>query len=225
MIKIRAPIWSDISGHSGASGGRFRFDFGIIWGAISGSRARDAKLAKIAPRHSESTIFGVPGVPKRTKHGSETNFQRQPGSKSVLGASGAQEISGTGSAVVTMACFGPGGGLNWGGKPASSYQCINVSRIQRQLVSIYQYNKDTWKQEATILRFSSILPKAPPQPGDPHKGGRRIIEIDISNSTITGQVDSITSSASSATTSTASAVTSASTSNSYISSSSSSSGY
>ena len=65
MIKIRAPIWSDISGHSGASGGRFRLDFGIIWGAISGSRARDAKLAKIAPRHSESTIFGVPGGPKK----------------------------------------------------------------------------------------------------------------------------------------------------------------
>ena len=73
-----------------------------------------------------------------------------------------------------MACFGPGGGLNWGGKPVSSYQCINVSRIQRQLVSIYQYNKDTWRQEATILRFSSILPKAASQPGDPHKGGRRI---------------------------------------------------
>ena len=52
-------------GHSGASGGRFRFDFGTIWGAISGSRARDAKLAKIAPRHSESTIFGVPGGPKK----------------------------------------------------------------------------------------------------------------------------------------------------------------
>ena len=66
------------------------------------------------------------------------------------------------------------GGL-LGGKLVSSYQCINVSRIQRQLVSIYQYNKDTWRQEATILRFSSILPKAPSQPGDPHKGGRRIL--------------------------------------------------
>ena len=65
MIKIRAPIWSDISGHSGASGGRFRLDFGTIWGAISGSRARDAKLAKIAPRHSESMIFGVPRGPKK----------------------------------------------------------------------------------------------------------------------------------------------------------------
>ena len=69
------------------------------------------------------------------------------------------------------------GVLNWGGKPVSSYQCINVSRIQRQLVSIYQYNKDTWRQEATILRFSSILPKAPTQPGDPHKGGRRIVNF------------------------------------------------
>ena len=65
MIKIRAPIWSDISGHSGASGDRFRLDLGIIWGAISGSRARDAKLAKIAPRHSESMIFGVPRGPKK----------------------------------------------------------------------------------------------------------------------------------------------------------------
>ena len=65
MIKIRAPIWSDIFGHSGASGGRFRLDFGTIWGAISGSRARDAKLAKIAPRHSESMIFGVPRGPKK----------------------------------------------------------------------------------------------------------------------------------------------------------------
>ena len=65
MIKIRAPIWSDISGHSGASGGRFRLDLGTIWGAISGSRARDAKLAKIAPRHSESMIFGVPRGPKK----------------------------------------------------------------------------------------------------------------------------------------------------------------
>ena len=65
MVKIRAPIWSDISGHSGASGGRFRRDFGTIWGAISGSRARDAKLAKIAPRHSESMIFGVPRGPKK----------------------------------------------------------------------------------------------------------------------------------------------------------------
>ena len=51
------------------------------------------------------------------------------------------------------------------------------------------------------------------------------IEIDISNSTISGQVDATTSSSSSATTSTSSAVTSASTSSSYISSSSSSSGY
>ena len=65
MIKIRAPIWSDIFGHSGASGGRFRLDFGTIWGAISGSRARGAKLAKIAPRHSESMIFGVPRGPKK----------------------------------------------------------------------------------------------------------------------------------------------------------------
>ena len=51
--------------HSGASGGRFRLDFGTIWGAISGSRARDAKLAKIAPRHSESMIFRVPRGPKK----------------------------------------------------------------------------------------------------------------------------------------------------------------
>ena len=65
MINIRAPIWSYISGHSGASGGRFRLDFGTMWGAISGSRARDAKLAKIAPHHSESMIFGVPRGPKK----------------------------------------------------------------------------------------------------------------------------------------------------------------
>ena len=52
-----------------------------------------------------------------------------------------------------------------------------------------------------------------------------IIEVDISNSTISGQVDSVSSSSSSATTSSSSAVTSASTSSSYISSSSSSSGY
>ena len=38
---------------------------GSFGGAISGSRARDAKLAKIAPRHSESTIFGVPRGPKK----------------------------------------------------------------------------------------------------------------------------------------------------------------
>ena len=61
LLKIRAPIWSDIFGHSGASGGRSRLDFEPIWGAISGSRLRDAKLANIVPRHSESTIFGVPG--------------------------------------------------------------------------------------------------------------------------------------------------------------------
>ena len=41
------------------------FDFGTIWGAISSSQARDAKLAKIAPRHSESMIFGVPRGPKK----------------------------------------------------------------------------------------------------------------------------------------------------------------
>ena len=64
MIKIRAPIWSDISGHSGASGGRFRLDFGTIWGAISGFLSRDAKLAKIAPRHSESMIFRGSAGPK-----------------------------------------------------------------------------------------------------------------------------------------------------------------
>ena len=52
-------------GYSGASGGRFKLDFGAIWGTISGSRTRDAKLVKIAPRHSESTIFGVPGGPKK----------------------------------------------------------------------------------------------------------------------------------------------------------------
>ena len=65
MINNRAPIWSDIFGHSVASGGCFRLDVGHIWGAISGSRARDAKLAKIAPRHSESMIFGVPRGPKK----------------------------------------------------------------------------------------------------------------------------------------------------------------
>ena len=42
-----------------------RLDVGLIWGAISGSRARDAKVAKIAPRHSESTIFKVPRGPKK----------------------------------------------------------------------------------------------------------------------------------------------------------------
>ena len=65
MIKIRAPIWSDIFGHSGASGGRFRARFWDHLGAISSSRARDAKLIKIAPRHSESMIFGVPRGPKK----------------------------------------------------------------------------------------------------------------------------------------------------------------
>ena len=58
-------MWSDVSGHSGASGGRFRLDVGTIWGAISSSRARDAKLAKIAPRHSESMTFGVPRGPQK----------------------------------------------------------------------------------------------------------------------------------------------------------------
>ena len=48
LIKIRAPIWSYMFGHSGASGGRFRLDFGTI-----------------SPRHSESTIFGVPRGPKK----------------------------------------------------------------------------------------------------------------------------------------------------------------
>ena len=112
--------------------------------------------------------FGVHfELPNRSKSDSENKlffkrFRPPPGNR------------GDGLRGGNMACFGPGGGLNWGGKPVSSYQCIKVSRIQRQLVSIYQYNKDTWRQEATILRFSSILPKAAPQPGDPHKGGRRI---------------------------------------------------
>ena len=178
MIKIRAPIWSDISGHSGASGGRFRLDFGTIWGAISGSRARDAKLAKIAPRHSESMIFGVPRGPKkdqkwlRNQLPAATWLQERLGGLwgSILVHFGVHfevpnrskndtenklifkrfwaplEIREPGSRTLIMAPFGPGGGLNWGGKPVSSYQCINVSRIQRQLVSIYQYNKDTWRQ-------------------------------------------------------------------------------
>ena len=88
-LKFDQNSSTDLERHFWPFGGRFRLDFGTIWGAISGSRARDAKLAKIAPRHSESTIFGVPR-PKRIKNGSETNFQRQPGSKSGLGASGAR---------------------------------------------------------------------------------------------------------------------------------------
>ena len=93
----------------------------------------------------------------------ETNFQRQPGSKSVLGASGARfwghfgdqfelpnrskndtenklnfkrfwaplEISESGSVRVIMACFGPGGGLNWGEETSlivSMYQSIKDSK-------------------------------------------------------------------------------------------------
>ena len=178
MIKIRAPIWSDISGHSGASGGRFRLDFGTIWGAISGSRARDAKLAKIAPRHSESMIFGVPRGPKkdqkwlRNQLPAATWLQERLGGLwgSILVHFGVhfevpnRSKNGTENKLIfkrfwapsgnpragilygNMTWLGPGGGLNWGGKPVSSYQCINVSRIQRQLVSIYQYNKETWRQ-------------------------------------------------------------------------------
>ena len=64
MIKFRAPIWSDIFGHSGASGGRFRLDFGPIWGAISGSRARDAKLAKNSTAPQREHDFRGPGESK-----------------------------------------------------------------------------------------------------------------------------------------------------------------
>ncbi len=52
-----------------------------------------------------------------------------------------------------------------------------------------------------------------------------ILEIDLSNSTVTGAVDNITSSAGSSTTSSSSSVTTAATSTTYVSSSSTSSGY
>ena len=207
MIKIRAPIWSDIFGHSGASGGRFRLDFGIIWGAVSGFRARDAKLANIAPRHSESTIFGVPSgtkkdqkwlrnqlpaatwlqerlgglwgsilvhfgvhfeVPNRSKNDTENKllfkcFCPPPGNLRA------------GLRRGNMTWFGPGGGLNWGGGNQS----------HRINVSTYQGFKDSWYQSINITRtlgdkrlrfyaFHRFYDKAPPQPGDPHKGGRRI---------------------------------------------------
>ena len=64
-LKFDQNSSTDLERHFWPFGGRFRLDFGTIWGAISGSRARDAKLAKIAPRHSESTIFGVPRGPKK----------------------------------------------------------------------------------------------------------------------------------------------------------------
>ena len=169
MIKIRAPIWSDISGHSGASGGRFRLDFGTIWGAISGSRARDAKLAKIAPRHSESMIFGVPRGPKKDQKWLRNQLPAATWLQERLGGLWGSMLvhfgvhfevpnrsnNGTENKLIFKRCWpplengNPPAGIRegtGGGKPVSSYQCINVSRIQRQLVSIYQYNKDTWRQ-------------------------------------------------------------------------------
>ena len=69
---------------------------GVVWGSIWGSfwapfwapgRVMPL-LRKIAPRHSESKIFR--GVQKRAQNGYQNSFQRQPGSKSVLGASRAR---------------------------------------------------------------------------------------------------------------------------------------
>ena len=145
---------------------------GTFGGAVSGSRARDAKLAKIAPRHSESMIFGVPRGPKnyqkwfRNQLPAATWLQERLGGLwgSILGHFGVhfevpnRSKNGTENKLIFKRFWGaleirrPGSVR----EPVSSYQCINVSRIQRQLVSIYQYNKDTWRQEATILRFSSI---------------------------------------------------------------------
>ena len=80
MINDRAPIWSDLFGHLEASGGRLEFN----------PRRVMPFLQKIAPRHSESTIFGVRGVQERAQHGSQNSFQWQPGSKSILGVSRAR---------------------------------------------------------------------------------------------------------------------------------------
>ena len=65
MINIRAPIWIDIFGHSGASGGRFRLAFEPIWGAISGSRARDAKLANNSTAPQREHDFRGPAGSKK----------------------------------------------------------------------------------------------------------------------------------------------------------------
>ena len=54
-----------ILGHLEASGGHFGVDFGFIWGSVLGSRARAVNFAKIARRFDGSTIFEVPGGPKR----------------------------------------------------------------------------------------------------------------------------------------------------------------
>ena len=53
-----------------------------------------------------------------------------------------QEIHGTGSFVVIMTWFGPGGGLNWGGGNQS----------HRINVSTYQGFKDSWYQSINITR-------------------------------------------------------------------------
>ena len=71
---------------------------GVVWGSIWGSFGAPfwapgrvmPFLQKVGPRHSESTILGVRGVQKRVQNGSRHSFQRQPGSKSVLGASRAR---------------------------------------------------------------------------------------------------------------------------------------
>ena len=47
-------------------------------------------LQKVAPRHSESTIFRGLWGQRWVQHGPQNSFQRQPGSKSVLGASRAR---------------------------------------------------------------------------------------------------------------------------------------
>ena len=90
MIK-NAPSRIDNLSLVEASGGAFGLDFGLIVGSILGSRAPYAIFTKIgtAPQR-EHDFRGSGGVKKRAQHGSGTSCQRQPGSKSDLGASGAR---------------------------------------------------------------------------------------------------------------------------------------
>ena len=122
-----------------ASGGGFGLELRPFGGRFWAPGRHSKILRKLAPRHSESTIFEVPGQ-KRAQNGSETSCQRQPGSKSDLGASGALdhfgvhfelpnrskndtenklifkrflgplEIRGSEILIVILTWFGPGGG-------------------------------------------------------------------------------------------------------------------
>ena len=52
--------------HLGASRGRFRFDFGPIWGSSLGARARDAKLAANSNAPRREHYFRGPRRPRKS---------------------------------------------------------------------------------------------------------------------------------------------------------------